>query len=65
MAPTPRPAVHRLAGLQHAAGFAAQHLLLAVVIDRLAAVANVPVRARALMALGTLAGHWWLRKRHR
>jgi hypothetical protein len=65
MAPTPRPADHRLAGLLHAAEFAAQHLLFAVVVDRVAAVANVPVMARVLLTVGTLAGQWWLHKRPR
>jgi hypothetical protein len=65
MAPTPRPAVQRLAGLIHAAKFAAQHLLLAIVVDRVAVVANVPVMARVLLTVAILAGQWWLHKRPR
>ena len=65
MAPTPRPAVHRLAGLLRAAELAAQHLLLAIVVDGVAAVAHVPVMARVTLTVGLLAGHWWLRDRDR
>ena len=65
MAPTRRPVVHRITGLIHAAEFAAQHLVLVVVVDRVAAVANVPVMARVLLTVGTLIGQWWLHKRPR
>jgi len=65
MAPTPQPAVHRSAGLARAAEFAAQHLLLAVVMDRIAAVAHVTVMARAALTVGSLACHWWWHKRKR
>ena len=65
MAPTPRPAVDRLAGLLRAAEFAAKHLLLAVVVDGVAMVAQVPVTARAFVAIGCVLGHWWLHERHR
>lgn len=63
MAPTPRPAVQRLAALIHAAAFTARHLLIAVVLDRLAAVAHVPITVRVLLTLGVIVRHWRVRKR--
>ena len=65
MAPTPRPAVHRLAGFHRVAALATQHLLLAIVVDRLAVVENMHVMARALLAVGIFAGQWWQHRRPR
>jgi hypothetical protein len=65
MAPTPRPAVHRFAGFIHAARFAGGHLVLAIVVDVIAAAAHLHVMPRLLLAAGTVVGQWLVRERRR
>ena len=63
MAPTRRPVVHRITGLIHAAAFAAQHLVLVVVVEIAAAIVHAPLGARIALSVAFIVGHWWLRKR--
>ena len=58
MAPTRRLAIHRIAGHPTVARAAAEHLLLAALVDVTSSALHTPTEVRIVMTMCCLIGHW-------